>query len=308
MSSSVSVPHPQPRTDLPELIADIENSGYCIIADALDAAQVSALRRRLRAQADAERAAGLDHTYQADAEGDHINQWVYALINKGDEFLALPMHPTVRGIAGHVLGKEHLLSSFDAHITYPSNKEMPLHTDQWWMPQPSMPGTAHIRVGDMGRQSAAMGSPERATTPITPPMVVNAMWMLSDFTAENGATRLMPGSHLSGMQPDPGQTYATATVEAPAGSVLIWEGRTWHAAGLNISNSARYGVVTLFSVPTVRQLTNFTYGLRPELKSEVSPEMLDLLGFRPWESYGMTSDPTADVAQSGTEMAGRLGD
>lgn len=299
---------PVARTEPDALMADMDRWGYCIIDQALDGPQVQATRARLEAQAKAEKSAGLHTRYQAEAEGDDVNQWLYNLVNKGEEFLALPMHPTVQAIARHVLGQELLLSSLDAHITFPSNKEMPLHTDQWWMPQPVMPGEAHWKVGDMGRQSPETGEPTPASRPIAPPMVVNVMWMLSDFTLENGATRVVPGSHLSGVQPAPGRDYETVVIEAPAGSALAWEGRTWHAAGLNIANHARYGVVTLFAVPIVRQLTNFTYGVKPELIEQLPKEMLDLLGFKPWEGYGLTDDSNAEFARPAAEIAGRLGD
>ncbi len=295
-------------TDVATLNADMARWGYCVIDKALPEAVLGSVRRRLNNQADAEKAAGMNTRYQAEAEGDDANQWVYNLVNKGAEFLSLPMNPTVQMVSRAVLGQALMLSSFDAHITYPSNKEMPLHTDQWWMPQPAMPGEPHWRVGDMGRQSPASGRPIPADRPIAPPMVVNVMWMLSDFSAENGATRLVPGSHLSGLQPEASGSYESVIIEAPAGTALAWEGRTWHAAGRNVTNQPRFGVVTLFAVPIVRQLTNFTYSLKPDVQATLPKEMIDLLGFKPWEGYGLTDDSNADFARPASEVAGRLGD
>ena len=299
---------PRPESDVAALNADMARWGYCLIDQALTEAARMAVRQRLDNQAGAERAAGMNTRYQAEAEGDDVNQWVYNLVNKGEEFLPLPMNPTVQAISRAVLGQVLLLSSFDAHITYPSNKEMPLHTDQWWMPQPSMPGEPHWRVGDMGRKSPASGRPVPADHPIAPPMVVNVMWMLSDFTVDNGATRLVPGSHLSGLQPEPSGRYDSVIIGAPAGTALAWEGRTWHAAGQNVTNQPRYGVVTLFAVPIVRQLTNFTYSLKPDVQAKLPGEMIELLGFKPWEGYGLTDDSNADFALPASQIAGRLGD
>tara|TARA_Y100001934_G_scaffold252712_1_gene317027 strand:+ start:6950 stop:7879 length:930 start_codon:yes stop_codon:yes gene_type:complete len=297
---------PSPTDDFKTLTNDLDQHGYCLVADALSAEQLDKIRERLAEQALAERQLDLNTRYQAEAEGDDVNQWIYNLINKGEEFWTLPRHATVQALARHVLGQEMLLSSFDAHITYPNNKQMPMHTDQWWMPQPALPTEQHWRVGDMGRQSPEIGDPVPASRPIAPPMVVNVMWMLNEFTADNGATRIVPGSHLSGLQPDPERDYDPVVVAAPAGTALLWEGRTWHAAGLNVGNTARYGAVTLFAVPIVRQLTNFTYGTRPEVRPELPDDLLDLMGFQPWEGYGLTDDSNAAIARPGTEVPGRL--
>ena len=224
---------------------------------------------------------------------------MYQLLAKGDEFQALALHPTARALAGHVLGADHILSSVDAHITHPGNKAMALHLDQWWMPQPTAPGIPHVRQGDLTRASGPYGEPTPGDGPISPPMVCNMMWMANDFTAENGATRVVPRSHLSGCQPDPARTdYGEIPIEAPAGSVLVWEGRTWHAAGLNVSDHPRYGVVTYFCAPIIRSLGNLTYGMRSETRDAMGPDLLKLAGFTPWNSYGMTDDPYADVALS----------
>ena len=304
--TTATPPIPVPTQNFDTLIDDVNRSGYCLIKDALDADQIATIRQRLAEQAQAERELGLNTRYQAEADGDDVNQWLYNLINKGAEFWDLPRHNTVQAVARHVLGQEMLLSSFDAHITYPNNKSMPMHTDQWWMPQPAHPNEQHWRVGDMSRQSPATGVPQPADHAIAPPMVVNVMWMLSDFSAENGATRIVPGSHLSGLQPDPEGHYDSVIVEAPAGTALLWEGRTWHAAGLNVGNSARYGAVTLFAVPIVRQLTNFTYGMRPEVQPDLPEDLVDLLGFKPWEGYGLTDDSNAQFARPGSEIPGKL--
>ena len=141
-----------------------------------------------------------------------------------------------------------------------------------------------------------------------PSFGVSTIWAFDDFTAENGATRVVPRSHLSGCQPDPARTdYGEIPIEAPAGSVLVWEGRTWHAAGLNVSDHPRYGVVTYFCAPIIRSLGNLTYGMRSETRDAMGPDLLKLAGFTPWNSYGMTDDPYADVARAGDDTAGRLG-
>ena len=60
------------------------------------------------------------------------------------------------------------------------------------------------------------------------------MWMLTDFTADNGATRVVPGSHLAGRPPTPNREYPhEMPVVGRKGSVLIWHGALWHRNGPN---------------------------------------------------------------------------
>ena len=131
-----------------------------------------------------------------------------------------------------------------------------------------------------------------------------------DFTEENGATRLVPGSHLSGLDPDPATPHRVPTVvaEAPSGTALAWDGRTWHAAGINRARAPRYGVQTSFCGPQFRQMENYTLGTRPEVLAELTPEEKALLGFRIWSGYGNTGDAGAGFAEPGTRAVGELRD
>ena len=79
---------------------------------------------------------------------------------------------------------------------------------------------------------------------IAPVETANIMWMISDFTEQNGATVLVPKSHLSGAQPDGSLPHPVETVQAVGkkGTALNYDGRLWHAAGENISQKARSGI------------------------------------------------------------------
>ena len=114
----------------------------------------------------------------------------------------------------------------------------------------------------------------------------------------DGATRLVPESHLSGKHPDPARLdYPEIQAEAPAGSAIIWEGRTWHGAGINRSRGPRIGVSAYFTGPQFRQMANWTYGAKPEAYADAPPELKDLLGFKVWGGYGATGDPDATVVE-----------
>ncbi|MEE2709447.1 MAG: phytanoyl-CoA dioxygenase family protein [Gemmatimonadota bacterium] len=67
-------------------------------------------------------------------------------------------------------------------------------------------------------------------------MLLQTMWMLPDFTEDNGATRMVPGSHLSGRMPRKGDESEEIIITSSKGSVLIWHGATWHRTGPNTSS------------------------------------------------------------------------
>ena len=67
------------------------------------------------------------------------------------------------------------------------------------------------------------------------PVMMNTVWMLDDFSPEIGGTRIVPGSHKSGLAgpPEGMEVRHVFQPEAPAGSVLVFNGQCWHAGGAN---------------------------------------------------------------------------
>jgi len=297
---------PSPTTSMERLKADLREHGFGILEGALDAETTAAIRERVLEQGAAERAQGSAIHNIAVEPDDDVNQWVAFLPNKGKVFRALINNDRCLETVRHILGHDAILSEFSAHITWPGNKAMGLHTDQWWMPRPAMPQEDYVRPSDARRSDRRYGQPVPATTPINPPVVCNVMWTITDFTIENGATRLVPGSHLSGLEPDPAADYPVAHATAPAGSFVAWEGRTWHAASLNTSNGPRVGITTYWVAPFIRQLLNFTYGTRPEVAADLSDHERGLMGYRIWSTYGSTGDFDAEWATPGEENLGAL--
>ena len=89
-----------------------------------------------------------------------------------------------------------------------------------------------------------------------PNLILATMWAISDFTAENGGTQLVPGSHRwsadRAAEPD-----ELVRAEMPAGSVLFWLGGTLHGAGANVTeNDWRYGIVLTYTLGWLRQEEN----------------------------------------------------
>ena len=110
------------------------------------------------------------------------------------------------------------------------------------------------------------------------PIVCNSMWALSDFTAANGATRLIPGSHHL-PNPEYGYDYNSIPAEMPKGSVLIWEGALWHGGGANRTKARRTGIAMNYCAGFIRQQENQQLGLSPDLVRSFSPRLQELVGY-----------------------------
>lgn len=276
---------PSVTTELRAAKRDIDEHGYCLL-ELLDEAEVLALRDRVLEQKAAEEQLGLTH---------HLpdkKQLIRFLLNKGKVFRDVLFKPVFREMVAHVLGPAYLLSSFHAHLAHPGGTTA-FHTDQFWMPPPTdRNGRTPIRPGEITRQSHrghhVSTAADRAPGAIAPAFVCNAMWMLDDFTQDNGATLFVPGSHLSGRQPDheldADENWVAAT--GPAGTVAVFEGRVWHSTGENRTDIPRIGLTTNFCAPQCRQQENFLLGTSQDVLDCASDELLSLIGFKPWQGYG----------------------
>lgn len=241
-------------TDLKQAKADLAEYGYCLLERLCAPDRVAELRGRLAQLAEEEVAAGTDYVYENGA-----NQRVWTLLNKGDCFVDLALDPTVSGLMDHLLGYNFLLSNIDANIAGPGGQPMFLHADQSFVPPPWPPF----------------------------PMVANAMWMLDDFTPENGATRIVPGSHLRGEGPDPFNPPETEPVCGPAGTVMVFEGRLWHQTGANVTAAERrFGILAYYCRPYLRTQESWFLSIDPAVLA-AHPELRPLLGYDNYLSLGM---------------------
>lgn len=277
---------PEPTADLDIATRHMDAHGYCLLKNALSTAEIGTLYSRVREQLAAEVQLGTNKVLP------DKKQLVRFLINKGRVFRDMICHEGMHHVVRHVLGREYLLSAFHAHIAHPGTTKA-YHTDQFWMPPPTnetkqtlvRPGSI-TRAGNRGRHVG--GEKSMAPKTIAPAVVCNVMWMLDDYTAENGATLVVPGSHLSGRQPDHALDSNANWIPAtgPAGTALVLEGRIWHSTGANTTQRPRVGLTTNFCAPQFRQQENFLLGTLPEIVEEASPELLALIGFKAWQGYG----------------------
>jgi ectoine hydroxylase-related dioxygenase (phytanoyl-CoA dioxygenase family) len=114
-------------------------------------------------------------------------------------------------------------------------------------------------------------------------VTLTTMWALDDFTAENGATRIVPGSHDGpARKPDRGETVPA---QMPAGSVLIFSGRLYHGAGPNISDHPRLGVVIEYIQPWLRPCEAHTLSADLAQVRLLPQRLQELLGFNQPSPY-----------------------
>ena len=287
--------------------------GYCLLENALTDDQRAELVERLTEQASVEKreglafedggprqqwgdfkdAAGRDRRELFRAESGGVNQRVWMLVNKGQCFVDLLYHEDVLALTRSVIGEEFQLSSHGANIARRGGVKMPLHTDQWWMPAPVDPDADWLPVGSLTRTRFS-APPDASPQLIAPAACVNVLWMLCDVSEENGGTRLVPGSHLSGRQPTPedDRPEDVVSAQAPAGSALIIDGRLWHGTGANRTDGDRLVVLTTFCGPQFRPQENYTLGVAEHVLSEADSYLRGLLGFGVWNGYGRIGDPT----------------
>ena len=107
---------------------------------------------------------------------------------------------------------------------------------------------------------------------------MNTMWALQDFTEENGATRLVPGSHTwTDRMPKPSDPVVTATM--PAGSVMFYTGRIWHGGGANTTGEPRLGVILEYVAAWLRPQENHLLAVPREVAAELPERLQELLGY-----------------------------
>lgn len=219
----------------------LDHNGYLPMEGILSEAQVEALR------------AQFDKLVKLEGEeaGKEVNQEAGThrlanLANKGEVCEVCFTHPKVLTAMRHVLGTNFRLSSINGRASLPGEGLQNLHAD--WR--------GGVEPGDY--------------------YVCNSVWLLSDFTAENGATRVVPGSHNSGQHPrdvledmkapHPDQVLLTAG----AGTVVVFNAHTWHGGTLNQSDRPRYGLHGYFCRRDQKQQTDQKASIGPETYNRLS--------------------------------------
>ncbi len=236
-----------PDADLTQHAERVARDGYTIVENAIEPALLDALAAdlsRLEAELDAQPAKNL-------FEGLKTVR-IYNLLARGRIFEQIPVHEHILPIVERVLDRGCLVSSLSSIAIGPGETPQPIHADDMLIPLPR----PHV------------------------PLVCNTMWALTDFTADNGATRVIPGSHLREKAPELGQVYEDSIpAEMKRGSVLVFNGSIWHGGGENRTQARRIGVAMNYCAGWVRQQENQQLGIPLDVARGFSPRLRKLVGW-----------------------------
>ncbi|MBV9379872.1 MAG: phytanoyl-CoA dioxygenase family protein [Streptosporangiaceae bacterium] len=218
----------------------LDRNGYAPLTGVLSDGQVVRLRARLAELVAAEGdRAGLE--VHQEAGTDRLAD----LVNKDPVFEVCFTDPRVLACIAHVLG-EFKLSSLNSRAALPGQGNQALHAE-------GRP------VGD------------------GPYQVCNSIWLLDDFTSDNGATRVVPGSHrftvsVGDVMPDPAAPHPDEVkLTAPAGTVVVFNSHLWHGGTLNRTGRQRRALHSYFTRRGNGQQLDQKKYVRPETLARLSP-------------------------------------
>ena len=106
----------------------------------------------------------------------------------------------------------------------------------------------------------------------------STVWAINDFTKENGATQVVPGSHKWHKDREP-LPEEIAYAEMKAGSVFIYTGSVLHGGGTNVTEQPRLGVFLHYAPSWLRQEENQYLSCPPQVAKDFSPELRSLIGY-----------------------------
>ncbi|MEM9599419.1 MAG: phytanoyl-CoA dioxygenase family protein [Pseudomonadota bacterium] len=222
-----------------------DRDGYVIIENVLDADRVQRIRTALNPH--------LIKTGRNDFEGLRSHR-VYALVDKGPElFGALATHPLALSFVERELGASCLLSAMLAIQLLRDETVQDWHCDDEQIAVP--------------RPRPAYG--------------VSTFWAIDDTTEENGATEIIPGSHLWGPdmpRPDgdhPDRIKATM----PSGSLMIAKGNLYHRGGANRTDSPRLIITPQYCPGWARPLENMSLAVDQKKVARMPKRLRELLGY-----------------------------
>src|SRR4051812_3588967 len=252
---------------LARVLSDLDRDGYAVVESILSVEEAADVRAGLRDVLDR------TPTGRNDFEGFSTRR-IYALFAKTRAFDALATHPLLLGVLDRVLGPSYQLSAPTGIEIGPGEKAQVLHTDDGIYPLPR----PHAEV------------------------VLNSMWALDEFTVENGATRVVPGSHRW-TDRIPTNADETVSVTMPAGSVLFVAGTLWHGGGANATETSRLGVLLEYAAGWLRPQENHVIAVPPEVVATLEPRLQELLGYGihpPFVGYADGRHPRRVLEERGT--------
>ena len=234
-------------------LAAIRQDGYAIVEGLLSDSDVQEIKDALTPWLNGEKFG------RNDFEGLRSER-VYALLAKAPPIARIVEHPQVLSLLGALLPAQFLLSAALAINVHPGETPQRWHEDD----------SSNQLPGPRPR----------------PYLGVSTIWAFDDFTATNGATEVLPGSHLWNDETiaEVGKSPSALAADArqvlmPAGSAVIFLGNLFHRGGANRSDTIRLGITPQYCAPWLRQLENMVLAVPPNLAGQYSPRLQEMLGY-----------------------------
>jgi ectoine hydroxylase-related dioxygenase (phytanoyl-CoA dioxygenase family) len=227
----------------------LNQDGYVVLESCMDGKLLNGLRARILElfEEEGERAG---HEFRTEEHAHRLAN----LVDKGEVFRRAIALPEVLEFVRHVLGADCKLSSLNARSADPNTDVgQPLHVDMGAIPD------------DKGY------------------WVCNTVWMLDDFTPENGPTRMIPGSHRWGTRPQDVLDDVLAPhpqevlLTGKAGSIAVMNAHMWHAGTANHTAAPRLAMHAFYCRRDKPQQQYQKQLLRPEVQRMLSPGLRQIL-------------------------------
>ncbi|MGW2662852.1 phytanoyl-CoA dioxygenase family protein [Nocardia tengchongensis] len=222
-------------------LAALERDGYVILPDLLSPAELDEIRESVGPL--------LDRSGRNNFEG-HATQRVYSVLNKTRSCDRIADHPRVLALLDRLFMPNYLLSMLQVINIQPGENAQMLHTDDGFYPLPR---------------------PRK-------PLGAATIWAIDDFTADNGATDVVPGSQLWGDEL-PDESTPREPVVMRAGSCVFFGGTLWHGGGANRSANSRLALTAQYCEPWLRPQEAFTLSMTRDTVRAVSEDIRRMLGY-----------------------------
>lgn len=242
---------PKLTSDLNQAKSDIREYGLALVSGQLSDEQLTLARDATYAGARDDIAIGREaDEFELDYGKGNVRVW--NILNRDPVFRQMVQLPAVLALLEDGIRWPALLGNISANIAEPGSDGGAWHRDQMYIPRPW---------------------PKK-------PLGMNLGWVLDDFTEENGATEVIPGSHLmDDLDPSTLEKIAEPVV-APAGTLMVFEGRVLHRTGCNRSGAPRAGLFGWYARTMYRTQENWFLSLDKEVVDSASEELLTLLGYK----------------------------
>lgn len=251
----------------------MHGKGYYVIEDAFDAATVAEAKARIleltARDPGGKRESALSTVL---SETDHV----WNLIDKGAVFERMVQQPKIVEIFSRILGSELKLGSFAARVLPPGGEAQLPHVDYpYWDMYDGHTFPRNIGAGFY--------------------MNCQVTIMIDDFTVENGATMVAPGTQTLGSFPDQ-ESFDEKMIQTTgkAGSAMLMTGLLWHGSGHNRTDGNRIGILGQYLPKFVKPMEDQLKSVSQEVIDRATPTLRSLLGVD--YPYPQVLDTTAGTA------------